>query len=316
MPKVKDVKIMKLNLSNRQLIDIDTRILLITDDDLDGVVSGSIIKIHYPQVTWYMNRKEDFISRLIESGEIFNYDIMIMIDRSPKDLNQTHLLLELFNNKLFILDHHESFYRKLNKDGLVDEFDIDLSCCGAMIAAKLFGLEDQPIVKLTNIYDMWKDTDGQFEEAKLLNKKLDFLDKQKFGLRCIEIFKGDRQSLLNDDEIQNFLYMLKTENKYIKDKIKETYVVGDEAIVFCEKWKSEILNGILIKYPDVSVAMAIDISKNSISIRSNKGIALDKAKEIGYNFGGHLNASGVQGDFKNIFHSMLFKGEIKEWAKA
>ena len=84
-------------------------------------------------------------------------------------------------------------------------------------------------------------------------------------------------------------------NSYIDKKCNEAYIVDEEAITFAEDYKSEIGNQLLNKYKGkIKRAIVVDVSKNSISIRSKDNSALDKANRISYLSGGHLNAAGAR----------------------
>lgn len=307
---------MKLNSLNNIGIQSTDKVLLISDYDLDGIVGGCIIKIYFPQVVWYHTRKKNLINELIDSGEIYDYDYMFMLDLSPDTITDLETLINIFGiDKLFIIDHHKSFIELLNKHNMQDSFNVSINYSSALNIALLTDddrIYKSNIVKLTDIYDMWRKDNITFEEAKILNKKLMFLGIESFIIRTISLLKGDiKDLLLTDEERNRFLLLNKEVNQYIKHKIDIAYIKKDEAITFAERYKSEIGNGILDKYKDVRIAMVVDIANNTISVRAKQNSsALDKLKDIScINYGGHELAAGAYVDYKSMIYDLLFKSK-------
>ena len=286
--------------------------LLVTDNDLDGIIGGAIVnkqKKFFP--IWFSTRK-DVIGDLIETGEIFDYDCLIMVDCSPKTKERLELLQELFYESLFIIDHHESFRRNLKEWKIQEQFNIDTTKSSTMIVYELFPipeffLEDRvkEIVIKTNNYDMWNEIDSGFEDAKLLNEKLNYLGELAFRSNINTYLSQEDKDILKPEQQIGFLDFIRRNNQYIREKAKQAYINNKLAITFAERCKSEIGNEILKQYNDIDGAIVVDISNNTVSVRSNRGKALSIASKISLLSGGHENASGCRVDYKQEILSMI-----------
>lgn len=297
--------------------DRDTKILLWSDNDLDGMIGGWIVKRCYPLSDWYHTRK-NILQELYDSGDIFNYDKLVLVDIGIADKELFYLMLEIFDNNIIIIDHHETMKQRLLDWNIEQQFNIDLS------KSATFGVFDlwirnnescdaetynrlRSLVQSVNVYDMWKEYDKGFVDAKLLNRLLYYLGEDLFIERVYRhIYMYE--DLVPENESKGFLRAMQLDNKYVQDKVNEAYLSGNEAIVFAEKLQSEIGNELLKKYSKLDVAMIINLGKDSISIRSKKNKALEKINFLGLKGGGHQNASGAKLNMKfSIMKQLLDK---------
>ena len=134
------------------------RILNITHCDLDGAVSGIVIKRFYATcdtlVTNYGKEKAEQALEYIKNVKN-SIDGIVFTDFSPIDYPEEFTEL---NIPYLILDHHETALSLNNpKEGRI----ITTKCCGAMLAYKYFTRKApeleclKELVELTNDYDLW-----------------------------------------------------------------------------------------------------------------------------------------------------------------
>lgn len=286
---------MKIN----KLVDLKKynpeNILLITDNDLDGIVGGIFFTEIFPFAKWIYTRK-DILSEYLEDGTIYNYDVVVMIDCSPKTLDIYNMLNLTLNNKLFIIDHHIS---SLNISKLTNqEYNIDTKYCGAYLTYLLSDMKTerhQSLAYKVNNYDLWLSDDKYFLDASMLNKIFNYMGIEDFIKNTRLYLKGDIESILTDDDERGFYKYAKQENEYVDMKVKQAYINKEIGITFAEKLKSEIGNSILTRNPSVKVAIIVDIAGNSLSLRSNgTGLAIEYASRIGCNYGGHPDSAGCR----------------------
>lgn len=303
---------MKLNTLNKEKLGLGQDLLIITDIDLDGVSGAALASLQFPLAKIYSTR-QDVIGEFLGTGRIYEFSGVMYIDCSPKRLDDLYTLTDIFgDDNVYIFDHHESFYNML-PTSYKDKFNIDLSHCGAYLFWNyLFNNDNNRMmdfIDLVNRYDMWKDDDNvEFLNAKTLNMKLSYLGVDKFIDNVKKYLNHNQDDIIPHNLKDGFIYYMQQVSKYIDKKCNEAYIHGDEAITFAEEYKSEIANHLLIKYKGkIKRGIVVDVSKNSISIRSKDGSALSKANEISYLSGGHGNAAGarIDGLKKDIINTII-----------
>lgn len=304
---------MKLNLLNRDKLGYGKDLLIITDIDLDGISGAVLASLKFPLAKIYHTRT-NIAMELLESGHIYDFTSIMFIDCSPKTQEDYNTIKDIFGiDNMYIFDHHESLKKIIPKGG-ENEFNVAMEYCGcSLFWNALFGSPDDienisndniydlyligKFVFLVNVYDMWldKEEDGHFLDAKTLNMKFNYLGIDKYILYTKKYLNGEIDDIIPSNLKDGFIYYMQQINSYIDKKCNEAYIVDEEAITFAEDYKSEIGNQLLNKYKGkIKRAIVVDVSKNSISIRSKDNSALDKANRISYLSGGHLNAAGAR----------------------
>lgn len=298
---------MKLNAQNREYLKEQKKeLLIITDIDLDGISGAVLASLWFPLATIYSTRT-DIVGEFIDSGRIYEFTDVMFIDCSPKTRDEFNSILEIFGiEHLFIFDHHQSLFDMLPKQ-YINKFNIELRYCATYILYNTLYLDNnywdgriEGYCRLVDTYDRWldKDNENSFLDAKTLNMKLSYLGEHVFKARLRNYLLGSKElDVIPSNLKDGFIYYMESISKYIEKKCNEAYIIGDEAITFAEEYKSEIANQLLNRYKGkIKRGIVVDVSKNSVSIRSKDGSALDKANKISYLSGGHENASGARLD--------------------
>lgn len=270
--------------------------VLVTHNDLDGVACAILFRYAYPMSKYYLESYQtvnETLVKIINDPEIRK---IYITDISPN--REVARLLDNSDKSIVLIDHHKTAL-------WLREYlwaDITLEICAAKNFMYL--LHDEKFdmsmyydfVELVNDWDMW------FRSTPL-SENLNILLQVMGASRFIDRFTRDARVFLY--EIEKYLIELEKEkrNEYISRIVENASIFkGDDCsfgIVFAERYVSEIGAELLKK---VDVAVIADISRGTISLRSNKIDVACLAEKLGG--GGHENAAGF-GIERNIFSGLI-----------
>ena len=277
-------------------IPLDSKILSVSHNDLDGAVSQIVLGNVYKNIT-YINQSFYKIDSCLESINYDQYDYVILTDIAPS----TDKLLDI-SDKIVLLDHHGSASTYAN--GKKNRFVVE-GICGAkltkrfvekMYDIKLTHLDD--LVFLTNDYDLWIHEDSR-------SKQINDLMFYKYRPRKFREGFMDGRTTFTDEE-----------KEYLEErrlKFEEIYqalnVFEFDKIKGCIVQEREFINEIaerLMDEEDYRFIVIRNPSHGRVSIRHN----LDDVdvgeilKELQWG-GGHAQSAGMFSDSTKEFKERI-----------
>ena len=272
----------------------DSKVLSISHNDLDGVVSQIVLGHVFKNIT-YLNTSFYKIDSVLESIDYDKYDFVFLTDINPERKEKLDL-----SEKIILLDHHES---ALDANDPSKMHFVVVGKCAAYLTKKFvekyYGV-DLPhlddIVRLTNDYDIWE---LKYPESKKLNDVMFYLYRPK---KFREKFFDGRTTFTEAEEIwlkkreRDFERLYEELNIFEFEKINGCVVESKEFInEICEKLMNEESYTIVFcrnpYHGRVSIRHRID-GLNMGEILKNKGWG-----------GGHSMSCGLFvndiNDFKN-----------------
>jgi len=134
-------------------IPLDSKILNISHNDLDGCVAQIVLGHVYDNIT-FINASFYKIDEILQSLDYDKYDYVILTDIHPDDQRNMYL-----SDKIILLDHHES--AKEYTDPAKMHYVV-VGICGAKLTLrfveKMYDMKLEhlhELVEITNDYDMW-----------------------------------------------------------------------------------------------------------------------------------------------------------------
>jgi oligoribonuclease NrnB/cAMP/cGMP phosphodiesterase (DHH superfamily) len=284
-------------------ISRNSKILSISHNDLDGTVAQIILGQVFNNTT-YMNTSFYKIDSVLESIEYDNYDFIILTDIHPDRKENLYL-----SDKIILLDHHESAIDYNNPSKM--HYVISGKCAAHLTKnfiekyfnIKLEYLDD--ITRLTDIYDMWRKENKDFNYAKKLNDLMFYKYRPK---KFRELFFDGKT------------YFTEEENNWLKERDKEFEKLYENLNVYelenlngCVTESKEFINEICDKLMDEEKYKIVFVRNpwhGRVSIRS-KYEKLDTGgllKKLGFG-GGHRESSGFFASDINDFQEKIIKLE-------
>jgi len=275
-----------------------SKILSVSHNDLDGVVSQIILGHVFKNIT-YLNTSFYKIDSVLESIEYDKYDFVFLTDIHPDRRENLDL-----SDKIILLDHHES---ALDCNKPEKMHFVVVGHCAAWLTKrfvkKYYGLSLEHLddmVRLTNDYDMWE---LKYPESKLLNDVMFYLYRPK---KFRDNFFDGRTTFTEDEKI-----WLEERAKEF-EKLYESLTLFDfDKINGCIAQSREFINEIcdkLMNEEGYEIIFVRNPSNERVSVRHrieglNAGEILKNLK-IG---GGHAQSAGF---FANDIHD--FKEKIEK----
>lgn len=257
-------------------IPLESKILSLSHNDMDGVGAQIILGAIYKNIT-YICIKYQEIDKVLSGMNCDEYDYVFLTDITPSK----HELLDKFNN-VIVIDHHENMENnpskkvfinrkhsatKLVKHFMEKMYDVELS-------------DYDDFVKYVNDYDTWT---LKYKGAKRMNLLYTYYSEDKFRNR----FKSGNMKLT--DKEKN--YILESEKKFV-ELYENLEIIEFEKINGCVFYHDEVINELayrLMKEEGYKIVL-INTTKNyNLSLRSS----LDD-----FNFGKYLREKGWGGGHK------------------
>jgi oligoribonuclease NrnB/cAMP/cGMP phosphodiesterase (DHH superfamily) len=304
----------------------------ITDSDLDGI-SCTILAHHYieplcKKFTPICTGERD-MSEVPEDVFESDIDIVLFTDIAPTlELVKT---LQEHSKKIIIVDHHETSKNILDELNIPNYYYSEDSC-GAMLLYDLIIGDSRRkrvvdrFIHLVNVYDTWKDTHDDWENAKDLHylknastdwfcsmgdsdyfKNIFFIEKtlDKFGNKEKFFFTYDELKKIKKERLgekKSYIHAKKKLERRV-DSRGNTYIY-----IECPN-KVSIVGNILLKEYDVDYALCRSTYKDAVelmsfSLRSAKGMNIREIAEL-YGGGGHESASGFKAKDKQEYEDLI-----------
>ena len=317
---------------------------LFTHTDLDGIgcalVAYDLLGKDAVHVEFCENSEVDRrVTAFLDSSETSNYDEIIISDLSVSDRVAQRIDNMIKSSELTyhvaLLDHHitalplnkyewcrvNEHYPSLPwKDGVVK------SCGTMMVCDKLASnptyirsncealLEKNYLWQFVNLVRSWDTWDWKGDavngdSAKKLNDLFHIRGRDKFIEETLQKFESKNKFELFSNEDELLLEQRDVEiNRYIAQKDSQMRKIitqwGIAGYVFAEQYVSQLGNQLCILHPDIKFSIMVDMSCNSISLRSAENGA--DVSEIAKHFGGggHKHAAGFNFD-KGLYSKVL-----------
>lgn len=268
----------------RNQININSKVLNISHNDMDGVGCNIVLNNAFKNVT-FINTNYDDINEYLEELNLKKYDIIIISDISPETQPE---ILDAIDRPVVLLDHHETALHFHNPDKF-RFIDVKISgtmmCkifCETVLNISLSYLDE--LVFLINDYDMWHKTD---ERSTKMNILFYFYWEKKFYQR---FFQGVVE--FTDAEKQ-YIHKKEVEFEETWQKL-EYYELSSINAAICDSFKflNEIAERILNEGIDIVIIRNTKTQK--LSIRSKlddfKLGPFLKERDLG---GGHPKAGAI-----------------------
>lgn len=276
--------------------------LLVTHVDLDGispVILLNLTGIMFKYKTLEINEIDDYFDKLFLE-EIDTYSNIYVVD-----LTLTKHVYDLINSKklnIKVFDHHESHLFA----NIYDYVNVSVNLnnqptCGTELfynyLVNIYPVLNKSIikhyVKLVKELDTFTFTDEMPRELDIIRSSI---GNNEFIKSITKRLKKDKE-LLEFTAFEKRLLKIKKmeEDNYIRhrEESMKRFKIDNMicAIVFAEKYKSDLGNYLATKYNDIDAVIIIDASK-SISYRAYKDEVNLTILAEKNNGGGHKHASG------------------------
>lgn len=281
--------------------------------DFDGAISGSCAKAAFGLNAVYKAMAIGKVTKEVEAI-IDDVDIVLLTDIGIDSDSINNLKPYLNNNKLIIYDHHlndksKAIFASMNKSSLSV---LDEEVCGATLTwlklseyfpnnQKLKDLEE--IVYFSDVYDMWRIGNKDFEYAATLNDLLDYeigytpdqfrerwynnpdpynLSTKEHKIISVKKTRADRNMRELEDNAMLFEYkdlvIVITESKSPTDFTKMLFM---NSVL-----EEEQIDMFIFKYPNTT----------QCSVRIPASSKIDDLNTLYEDFGciGHAKAGGIQ----------------------
>lgn len=274
--------------------------ILVTHNDFDGVTCAILFKACLPEGGGdvYFEDYKTVNGRLRQVMNDYPDTLIYITDISPE--NDSELIEQLDSRSVWLFDHHKTaLYLQLHPWARVDT-----SMCGAMLfwrwLAAYSGREIaanaakyESLIWHANDYDLWK---HESPLSKEINKLLYIYGRERFIQRFLDT--PEPEPLLKEEILMLQLEQEK-EDRYIQDVIDRGISPRWDAegrpfaLVFAERYSSQLGHAILAKYPmAIDYVAIVNFLYGTVGLRSRKGEVdvSDIAKR--YGGGGHPGAAG------------------------
>jgi len=286
-----------------KIIPLDARVLSISHNDMDGVVSQIILGHVYKNIK-YIHTSFYKIDDILLSLDYNLYDVVFVTDIHTD--NEENLNL---SDKIVLIDHHKSAqsYHNIEKNRFVIS---DKNVCAAvlvkMFVEKMYNIKLdslKSLVYLTNDYDVWNLKNCK---SKLMNDVMFYLYRPaKFR----ENFFNGRTRFTNDE-----IKWLRERRKQFKKLYDDIEIFEFDKINGCIVESREFINEIahkLMEEENYNIVFVRNPSNQRVSVRHNLNEnILDMGgilKEHKWG-GGHAAAAGLftlnGEDFKNKIQTL------------
>jgi len=303
------------------------KVLLITDEDLDGAGSAILCKVKYQSdvdVLYSINHNPDnHIKDLLENKSYENYDKIFITDVSPsEELAQKIEDCQILKYKIKLYDHHTTaLWLNKYKWAYVNEFLYDMPVCGTYLLYH-FGLSHKKMnekvlakgfkqsyynlldnfITIVRKYDTWE----WAKENDLLPKKMNdyfmfvgmnkFVEQMTYNILMDKgVFNSEMNLITGAIHKQYKEYLNQQQEKLITTEF-DKYNIG---VVFSERYDyiSMLGNDLAKQNLSLDFIMIININENRASLRGIKeDIHLGEIAKKYFNGGGRKNTAGFDLD--------------------
>lgn len=297
-------------LSNRQL-----RVLNLTHNDLDGAVSGIVVKNVYPNAIRIKTNYPgtgDYQNGCAAISSL-DYDCILFTDFCPDE----HMvdLIHARNKPFLVIDHHQTALGHDDEDG---QYIVTPGKCGALLTFDFFSkIADlshlRTLCEVTNDHDLW------IRQLVPLSDNLNtllyeygyftFCEKFKYGLDRYNLPADSMVILANHDkEVDKHMFRCNQHKLPYNGYYIETDRFNSDIVLrLLEHYDWLVLSGTEESTPGMT----------KLSFRTNrKDINLGKTlQELGRGGGGHPGAAGQmipteeKDEFINQFAEIIFGGK-------
>lgn len=302
------------------------QVKLFTHTDLDGIGCAIVAFLAFGKENVnveYCNYDEinDAVTKYlsaerIEHDKVFITDISVD-EKTAELINEKH---KVKPGVFYLLDHHETaewlneyewanvqlihsmdqsntsgtslFYRWLLSN--INSLDL-----GELNARKLFNYDTAKFVETIRRYDTW-DWYNIYLDAypKRVNDLFYLYGRDRFIEKTLQSFMKNRSFTLTDEDVFVLTIEKQRIDRHIDLAIKHAKIINigeyKAAVTFGNAYNSEICHALLDAYDDVDLAAMVNLTKGTISFRTDrKNVDVGKvAKHFGG--GGRAQTSGCQ----------------------
>lgn len=289
-----------------------------TDNDLDGISCGLLLKLHNPNMeVVYCNYKtinEKVLELLEDKKKLSQYEAIYITDISVNE-KVAEKLEELYktnkNMKIQLVDHHTSATWLNKYDWATVSTDIVTHTnlegavqhhitCGTELLSTILNMSKayERYVELVRLYDTgaWV-KDITVGECLELNYLLQIYGIEEYERKMYRrLHSGTEKYITNEDKEAIKLYNFQ-KNQYCEAKEKQM-IIKEIAkykfgVVFADRFKNDLATHLCNKFSEEIDAVAIIYNMETIEFRTNKDNVnlIPISKE--FNGGGHSQAAGA-----------------------
>lgn len=294
--------------------------------DFDGAISGTCVMAALGKNSickaYSIAKVSDAVIEYIDDT-----DILLLTDIGIEHEKLNLLEPHMVNNKLIIYDHHlnDKTEETFSRFGDSSFSILDAEICGSTITwykmceyfpnnSKLKDLEE--IVYLSDVYDMWRTNNKDFEYAAMLNNLLDYkigYTPDTFRMRFLK--NPDPYKLTKDEKLIIDRKKIKhDENLKLMERTASLFDFKDHVFVMVEAdatdyTKMHFMNGVIEEEcVDMFIFKYTNTTKCSVRIPpSSKIDDLNKWYDI-IGCAGHKKAGGISGQnfykLKNVLETV------------
>ncbi len=303
------------------------KILNITHNDLDGIVSQLMVELYYGRENVKVercnyNNVNGTLYNYLKSGEHENYDLIYITDISISE-KMAEWVNKDYSGKVRLIDHHATAKWLTKYDWAIVETHysegVPVSACELV---RCYFDNNNPkvleIVKNADDYDTWKwSTNGNLEAKRMndlmdligIDEMLDYLHSQIKGDSIAEKMK-DKYDFMLKMRDKEYKHYLEASDKSLNVCKYDEYNVG---VVMAERFTSELGNDLAKLHPELDFIAILNM-RSGLSLRGVKdidlgAIAKDIGNKLGLSGGGHKSASAVSltNNYKLNFLSNIFE---------
>lgn len=254
--------------------------------------------------------REDWFMALAEGRPL------LICDVSPKE-QQTWQFLRERKEKTAVLDHHLSAEKFLKKNEKIFSYSVEK--CGTMLMFDFLGdilssdnrFETRErayqFARAIDRHDRWLDTmtseDANYAILHRLIGSSAFVKSIVGSYECIKEFKMSSEERIAvayekkrlDKKLETLMrnvQLMKTDSLTHGDIIYGCLVVSDD--------NSRVLNEVLIRFPEIDVAVGISHEDGSVSLRSREGGPDCSRIAEEHGGGGHARAAGFRVNVRDL----------------
>jgi oligoribonuclease NrnB/cAMP/cGMP phosphodiesterase (DHH superfamily) len=324
---IKLLKLFKLNKKKKIEIDNSKKVIIISHDDVDGVISASIIKRKFGDAYYLPSSPRNLPYHLSELN--LENKIVVLSDLSPNEeqIDTIYNSIEKITNskcEVIWIDHHSWPPGSIEKIKEKAKVIVERSVSAAELVAKVFELNDEISMKLVSIANDADSANYSTEEAININRAI----RNKKRLQYV--FEALSEGRINDEKILKWAKKEERNDEKIKEYVKTLPVFltkSNYRYAVIDVRKSKLPGSLTGKYASIEHNLDFTVviySNRSVSLYAglNKNINLLTIARR-FNGGGHPFACGCSPKLSlksRILDKLLGKRytakEIKEILKA
>jgi len=321
------LKIFKIKKKAKIDIDNSKNVIIISHDDVDGVICASIVKRKFGDGFYLPSSPRNLVNHLSELN-VENKTI-VLSDLSPNDEqieNISKYIEKMYASKCEIIwiDHHSWPPKSIETLSKHAKIFVEPTISAAELVAKVFGMNDNIVEALVRIANDADSANYATEEAININRAI----RNKKRLQYV--FEALSEGRINDEKILKWARKEQKNDEKIKEYVKTLPVYTTKSnyrYTIIDVRRSKLPGSLTGKYASIEHKLDFTVviySNRSVSLYAglNKNVNLLKIARK-FNGGGHPFACGCSPKLSwkskildKLFGKRYTAKEVKEILKA